>query len=235
MALFNEDAQDVQRQAVGVGGPQGLKQNRGNPNRISGPVGMAIDPMTGRPIGMGGYGPPQNGGINPGGMYGGAGWGGQAPGGIFGPAMGGGMRPDTMPPPTDLPGPRFPTPGNTGPMPPPPGMQRPIDPRNAPITPPPPPNPDGWGMGGPEGGPPPIEDPHGQFPIGFPRPWLGQSGRVANPNMIGMGRDGGHPAFQPPMPQQPMGGPRNVWMGPRQPQAGGGPQGYGADPFQWRT
>ena len=189
----NPQSPQMFNQMLGRGGstpyqPQGLKQNRPGRNL---------------------FGPPQNGGINPGGMYGGA-----------------------MPPPTDLPGPRFPSPGNTGPMPPPPGMQRPIDPRNAPITPPPPPNPDGWGMGMPEGGPPPIEDPHGQFPIGFPRPWLGQTGfRPQNPNMGWQG----HGAFQPPVQQQPMGGPRNVWMGPRQPQAGGGPQGYGADPFQWRT
>ena len=231
MALFNEDAQDVQRQAVGVGGPQGLKMNRGNPNRFGPPQNGGVVPPYPRPEGgpppmgrpydpgrMGGspYSAPGNGGINPGGMYGG----------------------DAMPPPTDFPGPRFPSPGNTGPIPPPPGMQRPIDPRNAPITPPPPPNPDGWGMGMPEGGPPPIEDPHGQFPQGFQRPWLGQTGHLQNPNMIGMGRNGGHPAFQPPQvqqPQQPLNvRPRGMGMGMQQPSSGGN-QGYGADPFQWRT
>ena len=142
-------------------------------------MGRPYDPgrMGGSP-----YGAPGNGGINPGGMYGG----------------------DAMPPPTDLPGPRFPSPGNTGPIPQPPGMQRPINPRNAPITPPPPPNPDGWGMGMPEGGPPPIEDPHGQFPIGFPRPWLGQTGRQQVANPLGLGHGGGHPAFQPPQTEVPI-------------------------------
>lgn len=239
----NPQSPQVFNQMLGRGGgtpyqPQGLKQGRPGRNL---------------------FGPPQNGGINPGGMYGGGGMtgsgpynpyskpgsisGAQPPGGpygkpgntgpmpptpgpkrppedpgvywgpsqtdpygggtIFGSPMGSKTWGGAMSPPDDLPGPRFPTPGNTGPLPPAPGPQRPIDPRNAPITPPPPPNGDGWGPSGPEGGPPPIEDPHGQFPISNPQhdslraSWAG---------------------WQP---------------GPRRPM--GGDQGYGAEPFRWRT
>ena len=153
--LFNDYAQDVQRQAVGVSGQQGLKQGRPNRNMFG---GGPYDPY-GKPGGISGaqpgggpFGPPHNGGINPGGMYGG-GLGGPRtvphgpPGGGFG-----GFDGDAMPPPTDLPGPRFPSPGNTGPIP--PGPWGRVNPRGGnPGGGPggPPPNPDPWEPGG--GGP----------------------------------------------------------------------------------
>ena len=198
--LFNDYAQDVQRQAVGVSGQQGLKQGRPNRNMFG---GGPYDPY-GKPGGISGaqpgggpFGPPHNGGINPGGMYGGRpgtatppdpnawngsknmdpgiaalvgqmqygspGNGGINPGGMYGGGLGGprtvphgppggGFDGDAMPPPTDLPGPRFPRPGNTGPMP--PGPWGRVNPRGGnPGGGPggPPPNPDPWEPGG--GGP----------------------------------------------------------------------------------
>jgi len=231
MALFNEDAQNMQRQAVGVGSPQGYRMN----------------PTGGRDR----FAPPSNGGINPGGMYTPRPDGGPPPmGNPYDPGrMSGG---DGVPPPYGgqtpgngnpgwIPGP-YGMPHNQGPLPPTPGPMRPIDPRNPPIYPPPSPGeqppigPPAWqGQHGNQmpqsglfgGNHPAPQHPQTQMPIdfanGFNNPnaqqggaWNGQTAQSSNPN-----RGGYHGPARPPQ-QQPAG---PQW-------GGGGSMGPGAPPPQ---